>query len=90
MILLTVLFVTIVGLGGIDCHRVVCEYGSWTHLKENGNFSPRDIDPTLCSHLNYNFLFISSDFKLMFHSDAHLSIITFYRISLVNLFNFQY
>ena len=63
----------------VQALRVVCEYSSWTHVKKNGKslFLPEFIKPELCTHLNYNYLNISSNFKIMFATQLEMSIMNF-------------
>ncbi|XP_062545135.1 acidic mammalian chitinase-like [Armigeres subalbatus] len=41
--------------------KVVCYFGSWaTYRVSNGKFDVEDIDPTLCTHINYAFVGLDS------------------------------
>ena len=65
----------------IQALRVVCEYSSWTHgLQKNVKnfFLPEFIKPELCTHLNYNYLNISSNFKIMFATQLEMGIMNFF------------
>ena len=36
--------------------KVVCYFTNWGHYREGrAQFSPRDVDPSLCTHINYGF-----------------------------------
>ncbi|CAF1031678.1 unnamed protein product [Brachionus calyciflorus] len=35
--------------------KVVCYYSSWSRNRPNAAFNPEDIDPNLCTHINYAF-----------------------------------
>lgn len=56
----------------INCYRIVCDYSSWTHYQNNKqhreSFTVHDLPDKLCTHLNYNYFNISSDFDIMFAS----------------------
>ncbi|XP_064211811.1 acidic mammalian chitinase-like [Tribolium castaneum] len=42
--------------------KIICYYASWAVTREgNGKFVPEDIDPTLCTHINYAFAGLNSD-----------------------------
>lgn len=41
--------------------KVVCYFGSWaTYRVSNGKFDVEDIDPNLCTHINYAFVGLDS------------------------------
>lgn len=42
--------------------KVICYYASWAALRpEKGAFVAEDIDPNLCTHVNYAFLGLNHD-----------------------------
>lgn len=71
------LFVVIaVNLFEINCYRIVCDYSAWTHYQNNKerreSFTVHDLPDKLCTHLNYNYFNISSDFDIMFASRSDI------------------
>lgn len=45
--------------------KVICYYASWAVTRPgNGKFVPEDIDPNLCTHVNYAFLGLNDDGSL--------------------------
>jgi chitinase len=36
-------------------YRIVCYFGSWANYHKVDPFKIEDIDPTLCTHINYGF-----------------------------------
>ncbi|XP_035787942.1 probable chitinase 10 [Anopheles albimanus] len=46
----------------VDSKEVVCYYGTWAvYRPSNGKFTPENIDPNLCTQLNYAFFHINPD-----------------------------
>lgn len=42
--------------------KVICYYASWAAYRPgNGRFLPEDINPNLCTHINYAFLGLNND-----------------------------
>ncbi|KAJ3649610.1 hypothetical protein Zmor_021342 [Zophobas morio] len=42
--------------------KVICYYASWGAGRPgNGKFTPEDIDPTICTHINYAFIGLNTD-----------------------------
>jgi hypothetical protein len=45
--------------------KVICYYASWAAMRpENGQFVAEDINPNLCTHVNYAFLGLNNDGSL--------------------------
>lgn len=45
--------------------KVICYYASWAYGRpDNGKFVPEDINPNLCTHVNYAFLGLNADGSL--------------------------
>uniref|UniRef100_A0A182S5F5 Uncharacterized protein n=1 Tax=Anopheles maculatus TaxID=74869 RepID=A0A182S5F5_9DIPT len=49
-------------MAAVESKEVVCYYGTWaTYRQGNGKFATEDVDPSLCTQLNYAFFDIKSD-----------------------------
>ncbi len=47
-------------------YRVVCYFGSWAHYHGDNAFEIEDIDPNLCTHVNYGFAKLDEyNYKIM-------------------------
>ena len=50
--------------------KVVCYFTNWGHYREGrAQFSPRDVDPSLCTHINYGFAVLDPDSLTMVPHD---------------------
>ena len=69
----------------IEGYRIVCDYSAWTQQNNlrHETFTAHDLPDKLCTHLNYNYLNISSDFDIMFSSRSDICKILF-EIILIN------
>ncbi|XP_049546398.1 probable chitinase 2 [Anopheles darlingi] len=46
----------------VESKEIVCYYGTWAvYRPTNGKFTPENIDPNLCTQLNYAFFHINTD-----------------------------
>lgn len=51
-------------------YKVVCYLGSWSYYRpKGGSFSPEDINPHLCTHINYGFMKLSNNKITLFDPD---------------------
>ena len=46
--------------------RIVCYFTNWSHKRPGqGQFTPEDLDPNLCTHVIFAFANLNNDFKLI-------------------------
>ncbi len=57
----------------IHCYKIVCDYVEPQRNFQNELFSIDQLPANLCTHINYNFLYISNDFSIMFSPNTKLS-----------------
>ncbi|XP_035905811.1 chitinase-3-like protein 1 [Anopheles stephensi] len=57
-------------MAAVESKEVVCYYGTWaTYRQGNGKFATEDIDPFLCTQLNYAFFDIKPDGSISITDD---------------------
>lgn len=49
--------------------RIVCEYNVQTSNEKSALLLPENINGSLCTHINFNYMSISNEFELMFNTE---------------------